>query len=84
MLKRNAGEFMREITREGARTLSKEITKSAFSSGNPLAARSGNQKNFVTPSSSTTTRSLIPAARASLSSSCRGSSTGSCESRNVP
>lgn len=42
------------------------------------------QKNLVTPSSITTTRSSIPAARASCSSSCSGSSTGSCESRNVP
>jgi CubicO group peptidase (beta-lactamase class C family) len=42
------------------------------------------QKNRVMPSSKTTTRSSIPAARASWSRSCRGSSTGSCERRNVP
>jgi hypothetical protein len=42
------------------------------------------QKNLVTPSSSTTTRSLIPAERASCSSSSNGSSTGSCDRRKVP
>src|SRR5215472_90162 len=53
-------------------------------SSDGMAGEMRDQKNRVTPSSRTTTRSSMPAARASWSSSCNGSSTGSCERRKVP
>src|SRR6266852_2760830 len=42
------------------------------------------QKILVTPSLKTSTRSLTPAAVASSSSNCKGSSMGSCDRQKVP